>query len=306
MTTEMHSTIEQFELPHPTRENVFQIRIAMPANLPQNTMQVPVLFVLDGDLNFGIAAELARFRAFAGMPQPCMVVGIGYGAAFPDFIRWRSSDLTLPLGASAAQAMKAALRGMEGPFGGAHAVLDFVTSVLQPEILRRYAIAAPNNQILFGHSLGGLFVAYTLLKRPGAFASYIAASPALFWDDFAVLTCLSGFSDRLQTLPSPPRVLITVASREGEMPAEFPPELGITREEYEPIHAYARMLPASMEFAERLRMSGLHQVEHFVFQAEEHMTVVPAALMRAFSFALRPPCPAPGEKTIVTTHQVGK
>ena len=38
-----------------------------------------------------------------------------------------------------------------------------------------------------GHSLGGLFAVHTLLTRPELFNAYIAASPALQWDNFLLI-----------------------------------------------------------------------------------------------------------------------
>lgn len=34
-----------------------------------------------------------------------------------------------------------------------------------------------------GHSLGGLFAIYTLVKQPGLFDGFIAISPSLWWDE---------------------------------------------------------------------------------------------------------------------------
>ena len=66
---------------------------------------------------------------------------------------------------------------------------------LFPEVARRHTgEASTKRSILFGHSLGGLFVAYALLTRPDAFATYLAISPSLWWDGFTVLRHLPAFA----------------------------------------------------------------------------------------------------------------
>ncbi len=37
-------------------------------------------------------------------------------------------------------------------------------------------------RVYFGHSLGGLFGAYVLLREPSTFTDYILGSPSLWWD----------------------------------------------------------------------------------------------------------------------------
>lgn len=67
--------------------------------------------------------------------------------------------------------------------GGANAFLAFIKAELIPYINRKYPVASKGN-VLYGGSLGGLFVIYTLLNDPALFTSYIAIDPSLWWDDF--------------------------------------------------------------------------------------------------------------------------
>src|SRR3546814_11876610 len=59
--------------------------------------RVPVLYVADGDLLFGLAAEIARAMMNVGVLPPFYVVGIGYDADYADFLKLRTADLTPPL-----------------------------------------------------------------------------------------------------------------------------------------------------------------------------------------------------------------
>src|SRR3546814_1175271 len=64
--------------------------------------------------------------------------------------------------------------------GGADALLAFLIETLRPEIAARYPQTDGAEQILFGHSLGGLFAAHALLTRPGAFDAFLVSSPSLY------------------------------------------------------------------------------------------------------------------------------
>ena len=65
--------------------------------------------------------------------------------------------------------------------GGGDKFLDFVKKEVFPEIEKNYRVQP--YRIFAGHSFGGLTVIYTFLTRPEMFNAYLAASPALFWDD---------------------------------------------------------------------------------------------------------------------------
>lgn len=289
MTTAELSTIDQFELPHPNGHDQYRISVARPAHADPAARQSSVLFVLDGDLNFGIATELARFRAYLNLPGSVIVVGVGYGADMLELMSRRSADLTLPLSEEGKKEISTALQGMPGPYGGAEATIDFLIGDLIPEIMRRYPEASPDKNILFGHSLGGLVAALALLTRTDAFSTYIIVSPALFWDRFAILEHLDAFAERAPSLTKQPKVLVSAASRESQAPYKVPPEWGMTREQLVAVLAPARMVAAAAEFAEALREIGLRHVQHLVCQDEGHMTTIPAAMTRGLSFALEAP-----------------
>jgi hypothetical protein len=64
--------------------------------------------------------------------------------------------------------------------GGGPKLLGFLKDELIPYINKTYPSNGSN--ILWGHSLGGLFVLYTLFTEPQLFDSYIAADPSAWWD----------------------------------------------------------------------------------------------------------------------------
>jgi uncharacterized protein len=79
------------------------------------------------------------------------------------------------------------------PSGGAGAFLDFLREEAIPFVEARYR-TDPGNRGIWGHSLGGLFAAYTLLNSPGTFQRYLVSSPSLAWDDRLLVQEASSFA----------------------------------------------------------------------------------------------------------------
>jgi predicted alpha/beta superfamily hydrolase len=287
MPFSVRAALEQFALPHPSGQGQLKISVATPA-MPAADAKAPVLYVVDGDILFGLAAEIARaMSAVTGMPA-CHVVGIGYDADFADFMKLRTADLTPPMGAEAQSAM-GALGEMIGSErnGGADALLDFLVETLRPEIAARYPATAGGEPILFGHSLGGLFAAHALLTRPDSFGTFLVSSPSLWWDGFAVLRLLPAFAQRLATLPRQPRVLVDVGGKEQDLPTRVPPGIAATLEEVQAQIRACRMVDAASDFTDALRSAGVTDIRHIEFAEEDHSSVAPAGILHGMRFALR-------------------
>jgi predicted alpha/beta superfamily hydrolase len=278
----VRASLEQFLLPHPSGEGQLRISVAAPAILPD--APTPVLYVIDGDVLFGIAAELARtMTSVAGFPA-YYVVGIGYDADYADFLKLRTADLTPPLGAEAAAQMGAVAAALGADRnGGADAFLDFLADTLRPEIAARYPRTEGADRILFGHSLGGLFAAQALLTRPDVFSAFIVSSPSLWWDGFSILRKLPTFA---QSLAGQPRVFVDVGGKEQNPPTKVPDGMGVTLEEARAQIQAARMVDAAGEFADALKEAGVVNLRHVTFAEEDHVTVAPAALLHGMRFAL--------------------
>ena len=134
-----------------------------------------VLYVLDGD-DFGATAWqiLTIDQGFEYTP-PMIVISIHNRPIDSNQVSSRNRDF-LPVQA-------------EGyPYsGGSDKFLAFIRSELIPYVDHKYPTSG--NNILFGHSYGGLFALYTLFTQPDLFRSYIASDPSLWWND--------GYVDRL-------------------------------------------------------------------------------------------------------------
>ncbi|WP_176473427.1 alpha/beta hydrolase [Sphingopyxis sp. GW247-27LB] len=286
MAFSVRAALEQFALPHPSGEGQLTISVAVPTS-PMPDTGVPILYVVDGDLLFGMAAEIARAMSSVAAFPAHYVVGIGYDAAYSDVLKLRTADLAPPIGAEALESLgglAAAIGGARS--GGADAFLTFLTDRLRPEVTARYPQTADGPHILFGHSLGGLFAARALLTRPDSFSAFIASSPSLWWDGFSILSQLPPFRERLAALPRQPRVFVDVGAREQELPTSVPDGIEVTLEEAQAQIRAARMVDAACEFATALREAGVAELRHVAFAEDDHVSAAPAAILHGMRFAL--------------------
>lgn len=288
MSFSIQAPVDQFELPHPRGSGSFKISISRVAYVPEGT-KVPVMFVLDADVGFALAAEIARLRGTMGTQPTAMIVGIGYGVDFLEFAKSRTADLTPPLSAAGREALGNMASFIGDDDGGADAFLDFLTDTLAPEIERRYPEASATDRILFGHSLGGLFTAYALLTRPDSFATFLANSPSLWWDGFAILGHLPGFAEKLAEIDHQPRVLVGVGGEEQDLPSKVPAGMDMALADVQALVTMSRMVDSVPEFTAALREAGLTDVAHVIYDGEDHGSVVPAAMMRGLRFAVPVP-----------------
>lgn len=285
MVHEVRAQREQFELPRHRGDGKFQISVSCP-DVPPDKHDVPLLIVTDADITFGVAAEISRLRAFGDMHPKVLVVGVGYGAAYADFAKFRTPDLTPPTSEAGTKALGKFASFIGEQSGNADGFLDLIVDVLVPEISRRYPQTSEGSRLLYGHSLGGLFTAHALLTRPDVFDAYLVNSPSLWWDQFAVLSRMPTFEEKLISQGRQPRVLVTVGSKEQDAPTRVPPGVKMELADLQAMTVTARMVDAAAEFADALRKSGLKLVEYVAFQGEDHGSVVPAAISRGLAFAL--------------------
>jgi predicted alpha/beta superfamily hydrolase len=164
--------------------------------------------VLDGDWLFGTLLELSRLRAAFGELAEIIVVGIGYPPG-TSFVEW-GTRRTYEFSTSEWELESAVGRwltelyegyGQKLRLGGAADLLGFIVDELRPVVRRLYPVDTADEAI-FGFSAAGNFVGQALFDRPGAFAKYLAASPAFVYNDWDVFARESAYAESHHDLPA--------------------------------------------------------------------------------------------------------
>lgn len=152
----------------------------------------PVVYLMDGNAFFSAAVSISKKLVHPRFEnkQPAIIVGLGYPIEGTHDVERRWWDLTPPSEGKPALPPKLEQRLDDMRFGGAQQMLSLLVDDIRPWLAEQYAIN-PSEQILFGHSLGGLFTLYALHTRPDAFQGYGAISPSLWWNDGYVKSLLT-------------------------------------------------------------------------------------------------------------------
>lgn len=246
----------------------FLIQVSKPVR-PQ-TGKVPVVYLLDGNSLFGIAANMAQSYGYYGDTAAAYIVGIGYPAA--DYAQWtkrRGHDYIH-------QHLAAPLPGYENSGGGA-SFQKFVVEELQPLIAKRYPVD-PQRSYLAGHSYGGLFALHVLLNSPAAFNGYIVCSPSL-WAEPQLLDKASALRPA-----DVPKVYLSVGAKEQ---AQFGDQAGMVKN----AEKMAAILQSHSPNASP-NTSHDGQVLFSVFEGKNHGTSIASCLSGGLEFLLSPPAPA--------------
>jgi uncharacterized protein len=268
-----------------------------------------VLYVLDGNTMFPVAAEAARAL---GSP-PIVVVGIGYpedavyaertvkvrGPVPPYLADWpradiaagleRTYDLTLP--ASDQELRIQHLQAMPGlksaDVGGLEDFLKTIEMDVKPRVATIVRID-PANEAFFGHSFGGLAVLHALFVEPNAFRTFIIASPSIWWNNQEVLRDEARFSAAVSAGMASPRILVAVGSEEST-PVRYPPGWGIDRAAAAAEIRRMRMVENGRELVERLKRlrggRGYVVEDYAVYNKQSHSLAGFSALAQGIHFA---------------------
>lgn len=269
---------ENADLPH----RIFLYRPSKPAP-PQGW---PILYLTDGNACFATAVDALKVQA--SYPNGTnvsegIVVAIGYPTDEPYDPLRRSWDLSPPPGR------------IYPPFfpdtpdvrtGGGERFLSLIENELKPWIETQVPIDR-SRQALFGHSFGGLFVLYALLTKPKAFNRWISASPAIYWENAALLAMENEFLNGCHQ-PIDIELHLSAGQYEGETLAPF--HKGTAEEQKRLERAKeTRTVELAREMAQRWSKWTLstETVTFEEYAGENHMSVLPVALNRAVQVAFR-------------------
>jgi predicted alpha/beta superfamily hydrolase len=192
----------QVKIIHSTSvEDDFYLYISLPHSYEATDKTYPVLYILDGDMAYGMAASIARYLQFGGNIPRLIIVGIGYGTLRKEEGNMRQRDYS-PTEKS----------GKDGITGGAQNFLNFLTEELFPYIDSTYR-TDKDDKTMFGYSIAGLFGLYTLFNKPETFNGYIIGSPYLLWDNAVIFNEEEEASIKFKEIKA--RVFISVGSEES-------------------------------------------------------------------------------------------
>lgn len=178
------------------------LQVYLPDNF-DSSKKYDVLYLIDGEMLSRFVTPIRSFAEENELMPSVIIIGIKNNYWYNINQDSRDRDL-LP-------------KHVEGsPLSGkADSFLSFLKNELLPYINNKYPTSG--NNILFGHSYGGMFTVYTFLTQPQMFTSYIASDPALWWNDGYVLKLaeknLHDASNKVKTL--------FVGGRDGEINEAF-------------------------------------------------------------------------------------
>ncbi|WP_420566375.1 alpha/beta hydrolase [Thalassobaculum sp.] len=251
----------------------------------------PVLYMVDGNAVFATAMDAVR--AQASYPKGTnvthgMIVAIGYPTD-EAYDPWRRSwDLSPPPGQAYPPFHEG---GPEVRTGGGEDFLRFIEDALKPLLQARFPIDR-GRQTLFGHSFGGLFALYALFRRPTAFRTWVAASPAIYWEDTLIARSRDAMSaDDWCRFTG--RLLLSAGEYETAGLAPFQRDREDTASRREHL-AKIRTLGMARDWAGEINaLAGRADAASFEsYAGENHMSVLPVAVNRAVQAAFAVEAPA--------------
>jgi predicted alpha/beta superfamily hydrolase len=258
----------QYDLTSRINGHVYRVFVSTPEDFDP-ARRYPVVYLLDGNWYFGPASINAAESG--GTLTRAIIVGIGYPTDQQSVIHERRGfELTPTAPASDKQ---------QGQHGGGDTLLRVIDEEIKPLVASRYPVD-PDQQILYGKSFGGLAALRQLFRHPRAFSTYVIASPAIGFDDRAILQDEPGFAKQVRAGGLNLRILILAAGNEqyrGSDPAKL-------------ANDGWRMVDNAMQLADRLgALDPAHvKVEKAIIADEDHVSVSLAELGRGLTFALKP------------------
>lgn len=148
----------------------YELQIMLPSGYSTGNKKYPVVYLMDSQWDFPLVSALYGQQYYDGFVPAMIMVGITWTGKYsnPDSLRARDYTPT-----NVKQTPQS---------GGATAFLTCLKKEIFPFVETNYK-ADRSDRTLVGCSLGGLFTLYTLFTQPGLFQRYVAASPAIGWDN---------------------------------------------------------------------------------------------------------------------------
>ena len=287
-STEMALNARIIDFTSKVNGRAYRLFVSIPTRRPVPAEGLSVVYLIDGNLHFGIAVDTARIQACWPDVIDPVVVGIGYPTdSVSTALELRMIDLTTPI--SEERLKKGFISKMAHPsegWGG----MDNYFRVVEEEVKPRVeAIVAINKQeqVLMGHSLGGLTTLHALFRYTASFQQFVSISPSIWYNDCAVLAHEADFSERVLAGQVKARALISVGEMESTF--RFVPGLPAGEQDFRDMTEECRMVPNVQELGARLAtLANSHfVVETLVHAGDDHNMVPPAGIARGIKFTMR-------------------
>ncbi|WP_392553196.1 alpha/beta hydrolase-fold protein [Orbus wheelerorum] len=199
-----NSTVEIY---HSNHLGDYKITIYKPAQkMPVNGW--PIIYLLDGDSVFTQAVSTVKRQT-----HQAIIVSIDYPTKSRRELDYLPNPPELTL-----EVLSNGKINMPQAYGGADNFLAFVQNELKPDLAQRFHINH-NKQMVFGHSLGGIWVLHTLFTKPTAFNYYLASSPSIWFSGRYILQEAELFINKSQqdALTNPIGLSISVGEFEQSL-----------------------------------------------------------------------------------------
>lgn len=205
----------------------YELQIMSPGGYGKTAKKYPVVYLLDSQWDFPLVTALYGQQYYDGFVPELIIVGITWTGTYSNPDSLRARDYTPTKVAQTPQS------------GGADAFLSFLKNELFPYVESHYA-ADQNNRVLMGCSLGGLFTLYTFFTQPALFQKYIAASPAVAWDNDVLYEAEKKYQ-AMATKPAA-RLYLCVGGVERGVPGYQKMAGQITRRNYQNLQLKSQVL----------------------------------------------------------------
>jgi len=255
----------QFQLISKVNGQTYRILVATPREMKPGATY-PVVYLLDGHYYFATACDILFVNKLSAI-----VVGITYPTDdYAEIITRRTFDMTISASSPGRP---------PGRYGGGDAFLRMIEEEVKPMVRARYPVD-PQRQALYGCSLGGLMVLRQLFRHPEAYATYLSASPAIWWNESEVLHDEASFGERIKRGDLRLHVHLSAAADEQYRGGDS---------QLLERAARTRMVDNAAELAARLQTISPTSlaVTYAVFPNEDHVSASQANLTRALRFALK-------------------
>lgn len=166
------------------------VNILYPKNhKPDSGEKYAAIYLLDGPWNQELVGTIRDFIRVEKHMPPSIVVSIVNVDRNRDFLP--SHNERVPTS------------------GGADKFLAFLQTELMPFMGENYPVNGED--ILLGHSFGGVFTMYALLEEPELFDAYLAGDPSFWWDDGYMVDLAA---EKLPSLEGHPSILFVAGRKD--------------------------------------------------------------------------------------------